>query len=251
MMFHNVLRVFHDVLLVVHDILQCFTCVSWCFTMFNNVLWCLASRAMIGVSASATTQPPIASGIATTQHGSAITPQKSAITPQKSAMAPQGSSISPRTWSHAKLLWLLAILRCRAERWLTRRATKQHTSTSLENTDKNCATSTCPDSSWPSTTTRLTDCAETSETSRHNTSLLTEVKVSFILRPLTWLCSRTPQELTKRSRTTRRRYAISHSYTSSTSKSQLPTNNVNTLQSSSDALVTSAISPLIHQTWTL
>ena len=53
--FHNVLRVFHDVLLVAHDVLimvhdvsQCFTCVSWCFTMFNNVLWCLASRTMIG-----------------------------------------------------------------------------------------------------------------------------------------------------------------------------------------------------------
>ena len=53
--FHDVLRVFHDVLLVVHDVLrcitmfcdvsQCFTCVSWYFIMFNNVLWCLASRA--------------------------------------------------------------------------------------------------------------------------------------------------------------------------------------------------------------
>ena len=45
-MYHNVLHVFHDVLL-------CFTCVSWCFTMFNNVLWCLASRATIGVRANA------------------------------------------------------------------------------------------------------------------------------------------------------------------------------------------------------
>ena len=75
MMFHNVLRVFHDVLLVVYDVLlvvhdvllvvhdvslvvhdvslvvhdvsRCFTCVL-CFTMFNNVLWCLASRATTG-----------------------------------------------------------------------------------------------------------------------------------------------------------------------------------------------------------
>ena len=39
-MYHNVLHVFHDVL--------------WCFTMFNNVLWSLASRATIGVAASAT-----------------------------------------------------------------------------------------------------------------------------------------------------------------------------------------------------
>ena len=31
--------------------------------MFNNVLWCLASRATIGVAASATARPPIASGI--------------------------------------------------------------------------------------------------------------------------------------------------------------------------------------------
>ena len=73
----------------------CFTCVSWCFTMFNNVS-CLASRATIGVIASATARPPNASGIATT-------PQGSAITPQKLAMMPQGSSISQRTWSHAKL----------------------------------------------------------------------------------------------------------------------------------------------------
>ena len=60
MMFHNVLRVFHDVLLVghdvslvVHNVSQCLTCVSWCFSMFNNVLWCLASRATIGITASA------------------------------------------------------------------------------------------------------------------------------------------------------------------------------------------------------
>ena len=31
--------------------------------MFNNVLGCLASRAMIGVTASATAWPPIAAGI--------------------------------------------------------------------------------------------------------------------------------------------------------------------------------------------
>ena len=70
MMLHNVLRVFHDVLLVARDVLivvhgvsECFTCDSWCFTMFNSVLWCLASRATIGVPASATARPPIASGI--------------------------------------------------------------------------------------------------------------------------------------------------------------------------------------------
>ena len=44
---------FHDVLLVVHDVLQCLTFVSWCFTMFNNVLWCLASRTTNAVAASA------------------------------------------------------------------------------------------------------------------------------------------------------------------------------------------------------
>ena len=88
MMFHNVLSV-SWCLPVVHDVSQCFPCVSWCFTMFNNVLWCLARLSTIGVTASAPTRPPIASGIA--------------ITPQKSAMALQGSSISPRTWSHAKL----------------------------------------------------------------------------------------------------------------------------------------------------
>ena len=96
MMFHNVLRVFHDVLPVVHNVLRCITMFYMCFMMFYNVLWCLASRATIGVAASATVRPPIASGITTT-------PQKFAITPQKSAMAPQRSSISPRTWSHAKL----------------------------------------------------------------------------------------------------------------------------------------------------
>ena len=69
-MFHNVLLVVHDVLLVVHDVSQCFTCVSWCFTcvswcfwftcvswcftMFNNILWCLASRATIGDRTNAT-----------------------------------------------------------------------------------------------------------------------------------------------------------------------------------------------------
>ena len=82
-----------------HDVSQCFKCFIMfymCFMMFYNVLWCLASRAMVGVASSVPSRPLIASGIA-------ITPQKSAITPQKSAMAPQGSSISPRTWSHAKL----------------------------------------------------------------------------------------------------------------------------------------------------
>ena len=88
---------------VFHDISQCFKSVSWCFTsgsrcfmmyhnaldVFHDVLWCLACRATIGVAASATVRPPIASGIVTT--------------PQKSTMAPQGLSISPRTWSHAKL----------------------------------------------------------------------------------------------------------------------------------------------------
>ena len=29
-----------------YDVSQC---VSWCFTMFNKVLWCLTSRATIGV----------------------------------------------------------------------------------------------------------------------------------------------------------------------------------------------------------
>ena len=36
-----------------YDVSQCFTCVSWCFTTFNNVLWCLASRATIGDRAAA------------------------------------------------------------------------------------------------------------------------------------------------------------------------------------------------------
>ena len=52
--------------------------------------------ASIGVSASASAQPPIASGIATM-------PQGSAITLQKLAMTKQGSSILPRMWPHAKL----------------------------------------------------------------------------------------------------------------------------------------------------
>ena len=98
-----------------YDVSQCFTCVSWCFTMFNNVLWCLASCTTIGGAESATSRPPIASGIATTLQGSAITPQKS-------AMAPQGSSISLRTWSHAKLHpeWRLELLWrawCAATKW--------------------------------------------------------------------------------------------------------------------------------------
>ena len=57
MMFHNVLRVFHDVLLVVHDallvvhdVLRCITMFYMCFMIFNNVLWCLASHATIGIS---------------------------------------------------------------------------------------------------------------------------------------------------------------------------------------------------------
>ena len=37
-----------------YNVSECFKCVSWCFAMFNNVLWCLASRATIGVAASAT-----------------------------------------------------------------------------------------------------------------------------------------------------------------------------------------------------
>ena len=68
-MFHNVLRVFHDVLrvvddvlLVVHKVSQCFTSVSWCVTMFNNILLCLVSRAMIGIAVSVTVPPPIAVG---------------------------------------------------------------------------------------------------------------------------------------------------------------------------------------------
>ena len=36
-----------------YDVSHCFIRVSYCFTMFNNVL-CLASRATIGVAASAT-----------------------------------------------------------------------------------------------------------------------------------------------------------------------------------------------------
>ena len=32
-----------------YDVLQCFTSVSWCFTMFDNVLWSLASRATTDV----------------------------------------------------------------------------------------------------------------------------------------------------------------------------------------------------------
>ena len=54
---------FHDVLLVVHDVLQCLTCVSWCFTMFNKVLWCLASRATNAVAASAPADRESAAGI--------------------------------------------------------------------------------------------------------------------------------------------------------------------------------------------
>ena len=87
-MFHNVLRVVHDVLLhfmmyhnvlqVLHDVLQ----------VFNIVLRCLVSHATIGIAASATEWPQIASGIATMSQGSAITPQKL-------AMMPQGSSLSP------------------------------------------------------------------------------------------------------------------------------------------------------------
>ena len=51
-------RVFQDVLFVSwcfssgSRCFTCFTCVS-CFTMFNNVLWCLASRTTIGIAASA------------------------------------------------------------------------------------------------------------------------------------------------------------------------------------------------------
>ena len=52
MMFHNVLRVIH-VLLVVHDVLRCITMLYMCLAIFNNVLLCLASRATIGVAASA------------------------------------------------------------------------------------------------------------------------------------------------------------------------------------------------------
>ena len=44
----GMVRVVHDVLRVFQDVSQCFTSVSWCFTMFNNVLGCLVSRAMIG-----------------------------------------------------------------------------------------------------------------------------------------------------------------------------------------------------------
>ena len=36
-----------------HDVSQCFTSVSWCFTIFNNVLWCLVSRATIIIATSA------------------------------------------------------------------------------------------------------------------------------------------------------------------------------------------------------
>ena len=36
-----------------YDVPQCFTSVSWCFTMFDNALWCLASRATIGDRAAA------------------------------------------------------------------------------------------------------------------------------------------------------------------------------------------------------
>ena len=95
-------RLFHDVsqcfkcFMIFTSGSRCFTMFYMCFMMFYYVLWCLASHATIGVTASVPARPSISSGIA-------ITLQKSAITPQKSAMAPQGSSISPRMWSHAKL----------------------------------------------------------------------------------------------------------------------------------------------------
>ena len=66
-------RLFHDVLSVswcftsgsrcFTCVSWCFTCVSWCFTMFYNVLWCLASRATIGVAASVPARPSIASAL--------------------------------------------------------------------------------------------------------------------------------------------------------------------------------------------
>ena len=46
MMFHNVLNVSW----CFTSGSRCFTYVSWCFTMFKNVLWCLASRATIGIA---------------------------------------------------------------------------------------------------------------------------------------------------------------------------------------------------------
>ena len=58
MMFHNDLRMFHDVLLVVHDVLlvvhNVFTMYHNVLHVFHDVLLCLASRAAIGVAASAT-----------------------------------------------------------------------------------------------------------------------------------------------------------------------------------------------------
>ena len=74
-MFHNVLSVswcftsssrcitmFYMCFMMFYMCFMMFTCVSWYFTMFNNVLWCLVSRATIGDRAGA----PIASGIAPT-----------------------------------------------------------------------------------------------------------------------------------------------------------------------------------------
>ena len=94
MMFHNVLSVSW----LFTSGSRCFTCVSWCFTMFNNVLWCLVSRATISKRAAA-------SRLRDRDNAAGIGDNSAEIgdNSQKSAMAPQGSSISPRTWSHAKL----------------------------------------------------------------------------------------------------------------------------------------------------
>ena len=45
---------FYQWLMMFYNVSQYFTCVSLCITMFNYVLWCLASSATIGVAASAT-----------------------------------------------------------------------------------------------------------------------------------------------------------------------------------------------------
>ena len=80
-MFHNVLSVSScftsgsRCFMMFHDVSHCFTSVSWCFTMFNNVLRCLVSHVTICIAASATAQPPIASGIPTTLQGSLIQEQ--------------------------------------------------------------------------------------------------------------------------------------------------------------------------------
>ena len=64
-MFHKWFTMFYNVSLCI----TMFYGVSWCFTMFNNILQCLASRTTIDIAASATTCPPIASGIGNNEAG--------------------------------------------------------------------------------------------------------------------------------------------------------------------------------------